>query len=116
MSKENVLENTDNVGTGSTIEISKEIEVIPEGGTEPEKETIAEVLTIKISGDVNGDGKVSSTDLSILKQYIMEEQTLEGIYLEVADINGDGDVSLTDLSLMKQQMVSLNETEEGVEE
>lgn len=107
----NVLEDTDQIGTGSTIEISKEIETIPEGETEPVKETITETLTIKISGDVNGDGKVSSTDLSILKQYVMEETTLEGLYYEVADLNGDGVVSLTDLSIMKQQMVSVSEEE-----
>ena len=38
----NVLEDTDQIGTGSTIEISKEIETIPEGETDPVKETITE--------------------------------------------------------------------------
>ena len=113
----NILEDTDSIGTGSTIEISKEIETIPEGETDPVTETVTETFTVKITGDVNGDGKVSSTDLSIIKQYIMSETTLEGLYAEVADLNGDGEVTLTDLSMIKQQIISSeNETEQGGQE
>lgn len=109
----NPLEDTDMIGTGATIEISKEIETTPEGEEEPEKITVTETLTIKVTGDLNGDGMASSTDLSLMKRYIMEEIELEGIYLEVADLNGDGEVSLTDLSMIKQQIVSDNKKEEN---
>lgn len=107
----NVLGDNDIVGTGSTIEISKEIEKIPEGQQEPVKETIKENFTIKITGDIDGNGKVTVTDLSQLKDYIMTGKGLDGIYYEAADINGDGKVTLTDLSLMKELL--LNSEEEG---
>lgn len=107
----NVLGDNDIVGTGSTIEISKEIEKIPEGQQEPVKETIKENFTIKITGDIDGNGKVTVTDLSQLKDYIMTGKGLDGIYYETADINGDGKVTLTDLSLMKELL--LNNGEEG---
>ena len=106
-----VLGDDDLVGTGSTIEISKEIEKIPEGQQEPVKETIKENFTIKITGDIDGNGKVTVTDLSQLKDYIMTGKGLDGIYYETADINGDGKVTLTDLSLMKELL--LNSEEEG---
>lgn len=106
-----VLGDDDLVGTGSTIEISKEIEKIPEGQQEPVKETIKENFTIKITGDIDGNGKVTVTDLSQLKDYIMTGKGLDGIYYEAADINGDGKVTLTDLSLMKELL--LNSEEEG---
>lgn len=112
----NVLEDTDFIGTGSKVEISKEIEKVPEEGGEPEKVTIKEEFTVKVNGDVNGDGKMSLTDLSVIKQYVMgETNLLEGIFLEAADLNGDGKVSLTDLSIIKGQIISNDETEEGNE-
>ena len=99
------------VGTGSTVEISKEIEKIPEGQEDPVKETIKENFTVKVTGDIDGNGKVTVTDLSQLKDYIMTGKSLDGIYYEAADINGDGKVTLTDLSLMKELLLNSEEEE-----
>lgn len=107
----NVLEDDDLVGTGSTIEISKEIEKIPEGQEGPVKETVKETFTIKVTGDIDGNGKITVTDLSQLKNYIMTGKNLEGIYYEAADINGDGKVTLTDISLMKELLLNSDEEE-----
>ena len=95
----------------SQIEISKEIEKIPEGQQEPVKETIKENFTIKVTGDIDGNGKVTVTDLSQLKDYIMTGKGLDEIYYEAADINGDGKVTLTDLSLMKELLLNSEEEE-----
>ena len=102
----NVLEDTDIVGTGSSIEISKEIETTPEGETEPEKSTVTETFEIIVSGDVNGDGWLSATDVSIISQAILGETTLDDTYIEAGDLNGDGKITITDLTILMQQVSS----------
>lgn len=56
------------------------------------------------SGDVNGDGKITATDLSLLKLHIVNSKELEDI--SRGDINSDGKITATDLSLMKQIIVN----------
>ena len=70
----------------------------------PESNT-AEVLL----GDVNGDGKVTLTDVSVLKNYLTG-QYVSKFNERNADMNGDGNVSITDLSLLKNSIVSGNTT------
>lgn len=70
----------------------------------PESNT-AEVLL----GDVNGDGKVTLTDVSVLKNYLTG-QHISKFNERNADMNGDGNVSITDLSLLKNSIVSGNTT------
>lgn len=70
----------------------------------PESNT-AEVLL----GDVNGDGKVTLTDVSVLKNYLTG-QHVSKFNERNADMNGDGNVSITDLSLLKNSIVSGNTT------
>ena len=112
-----VLEDTDLVGTDATLEISLEVQVEPEEPDgEPTTETLKETFKIQTNCDINGDGKLSLTDLSLLKQYIMGEIELEGSFAEVADLNGDGKITLTDLSMIKQQIVNEETEEEEVEE
>lgn len=52
-----------------------------------------------IRGDVNGDGKVSITDLSKLREYLSGGKGTVGAG---ADVNGDGKVSITDLSKLRE--------------
>ncbi len=61
-----------------------------------------------LAGDVNGDGKVSVTDLVLIKRYIVklidltEEQKTRG------DINGDEKVTVTDLIKVKRIITKLD--------
>lgn len=57
-----------------------------------------EKYTIIVTGDINGDGKLSTTDLSKLKSHIVESETLVAPYKTAADMNNDGKISPTDLS------------------
>ncbi|MBR6182167.1 MAG: hypothetical protein IKQ77_13270 [Prevotella sp.] len=50
-------------------------------------------------GDVNGDGFVNITDVSITVDYVLNGNT-EFIILENADMNNDGDVNITDISAL----------------
>lgn len=48
-------------------------------------------------GDVNHDGLVNITDVTLTVNYILTEST-EGFFVEQADINGDGGVDITDVT------------------
>ena len=50
------------------------------------------------AGDVNGDGFVNVTDVSIISAYIKGIKTLENT--EQADINEDGRVYISDISII----------------
>ncbi len=64
-------------------------EPIPATGEEPEPEVLR--------GDVNGDGKVSLSDLMRLVKYLNRDLTIDDINDKGADVNGDGKISLADL-------------------
>ncbi|MBR6834893.1 MAG: hypothetical protein IKM72_02670, partial [Oscillospiraceae bacterium] len=55
-----------------------------------------------IYGDVNSDGKVDVTDLSLLSLYLLDKTGIKGDGLKAADVNGDGSVALTDLATLRQ--------------
>lgn len=53
--------------------------------------------TLVITGDANGDGKITITDVVALQSHVVGKQTLEGAYAKAADLNGDGKVTITDV-------------------
>ena len=61
----------------------KEIKAIPDNVT--------------IKGDVNGDGKVNTTDVTTVYNYIADSNAT-GLTLDQVDINGDGNVNATDIT------------------
>lgn len=54
-------------------------------------------LTMVVTGDLNGDGKCTLTDMVQLQFHLLERQSLTGASLQAADMNGDGRVSITDM-------------------
>ena len=79
---------SEEVGTGSTV-----------------KTESGEEYTIIVKGDINGDGKVTTTDLSQLKLHVVESTLLKDPYLKAGDINSDGNVSITDVAQLKLAIV-----------
>lgn len=67
-----------------------------------------EEYTLIVTGDINGDGKLSVTDLSQLKLHIVELTLLQEPYKSAGDINYDGKISVTDLSKLKLILVGLD--------
>ena len=59
-----------------------------------------------IKGDINGDDKVSSKDLTLLKRYLADpvKYSLTEEQKKAADINGDKKVSSKDLTLLKRYL------------
>lgn len=62
----------------------------------PKNSTAMLTITEATMGDVNGDGRVSVTDVISMNSYILEEEPAQFIR-KVADLNGDGRVTITDM-------------------
>lgn len=93
--------------------IGSGIQVLNQSGTEVTTGTVGtgmtmkagtETYTIIVSGDLNGDGQITATDLAKIKQHLIELRLLEGAYLEAANVDGDEEVTITDLSRIRKAM------------
>jgi len=58
-------------------------------------------------GDLNGDNRINSTDLTLMKRYILK--SIEDLPVEddlwAADINGDGKINSTDYTYLKKYLL-----------
>ncbi len=64
-------------------------------------------------GDVNGDGTISVSDVSMLVRYILgEDEVIENfkienaVKIENADINGDGNISVSDVMALVDMILN----------
>jgi len=60
---------------------------------------------IAVRGDLDGNGKITVTDLSILNQIIVKRLAVTGVREKAADLDYSGRTSITDLSMMNQTIV-----------
>ena len=58
-----------------------------------------------VKGDTNGDGKISISDLAMIKAKLLGNNNLNGVYLSAADINKDGKISISDLAMVKAHLL-----------
>jgi hypothetical protein len=65
----------------------------------PKNSTAKLTITEAVMGDVNGDGRVSVTDVISMNSYILEEEPAQFIR-KVADLNSDGKVTITDMVMV----------------
>ena len=86
---ETVIADAENVSTGCTIT------------------TAGNIYTVIVLGDINGDGKVTSTDLLVVKRLIAGVISTVNPYLNAADINSSGSMTAADLLLIKQAICGL---------
>ena len=91
---------------GSTVEQLGKNAKVYDGKTEVTSGTLSTGMTavvgnksytLVVTGDVNGDGKITLTDVVALQSHVLDKKTLEGAYREAADLNSDGYVTLTDV-------------------
>ena len=54
-------------------------------------------VTIVVTGDVNGDGRITITDVVKLQNKVAGASSLTGAYSLAGDINGDGKITITDV-------------------
>lgn len=60
-----------------------------------------------VTGDVNGDGKITGTDLLKLKKHIVKIELLKETFLDAADVNFSTNITSTDLLKIKQAIVGI---------
>jgi beta-N-acetylglucosaminidase len=63
-------------------------------------------------GDLNGDGKISNTDLVLIRYHLVGLRKLNADEIKRADINKDGRITNTDLVLIRYHLVGLREIKE----
>lgn len=80
------LTKTELVGTGATLKIVE----------------TNDVYKTVVIGDLNGDGKITSTDLLKLKKHVTNIEKLKSEYKIAADINFSNTITTTDVLKMKQ--------------
>ena len=98
------------------IETNQEIKVVNKDGTILQENEIVstgskvivgeEEYTLVVTGDIDGNGKLTIKDLSNMKLHLIHKKILTDVYLKAADISGDGKVSLIDLSQMKLALIN----------
>ena len=64
-----------------------------------------EAGTVGIPGDVNGDGQVNITDVTMLINALMSED-FSNIVTDNADLNGDGSINITDVTTLINMVMS----------
>lgn len=83
----------DIVGTGAVISV-----IDNESGDEIYHKTVV------IFGDVNGNGKINSNDITMVKSHIFKVTYLEGIYFFAGDVNGNGKINSNDFTMIKSHI------------
>ncbi len=68
---------------------------------------VLNVTDTTLLGDVNGDGKVDTTDAKLIMQYDLKLVGDSALDLSVADVNGDGKIDTTDAKLIMQYDLGL---------
>ena len=95
-SKNELLKDNQYVGTGSTICFKDENNIIKME------------YHIVLYGDVNGDGKINSTDLLVLQRHILEIEMLNGYFKTAGNINKNGkNPSSLDSLLIQRHILGL---------
>jgi len=67
--------------------------------------TTKQSLTAVVTGDINGDGRITLTDFVQMKAHLLKKTLLSGAFLKAADVNGDGNVTLTDFVRLRSHLL-----------
>ncbi len=80
------------IGTGMLVKIM-------DGGA------VKATYTAVVTGDTNGDGQVSVTDMIAVKAHLLKKSTLSGASETAADTSGDSSISITDFIQIKAKIL-----------
>ncbi|MGN0630769.1 MAG: cellulase family glycosylhydrolase, partial [Ruminococcus sp.] len=58
-----------------------------------------------ITGDINGDGSFTVSDIVLLQKWLISEDNTEPLDCDAADINKDNRINIFDLSLLKEEFI-----------
>lgn len=80
-----------------TVQVSKNNHVTREYTVTVGAEAVTQDVRIHLKGDINGDGRVNTSDVGKANIHAKEVILLTGYQLACADINGDGKVNTSDV-------------------
>lgn len=80
-----------------------ELGVYAKGGAPEPTPIEIEVLV----GDINWDGKVASTDLTMIKRHILRIRVLSDLELLAADVDGNGNLNSTDYTMLSRYLLKI---------
>lgn len=60
-----------------------------------------------VMGDLNGDGEMKLTDLSMIRKHYLALETLTDEYEKAADVDNNGNISLNDISLIRKMILGI---------
>lgn len=93
--KNELLNETDLVGTGSKIRVKEDGKILRQ-------------YQIILYGDANGDGKINSTDLLVLQRHILEIQEMKEIFRKATNIHKNGKKPTSvDLLLIQRHILEI---------
>ena len=93
--KNELLNESDLVGTGSKIRVKEDGKVVSQ-------------YQIILYGDANGDGKINSADLLVLQRHILEIEQMKEIFTKATNINKNGKKPTSvDLLLIQRHILEL---------
>ena len=95
---DSVVSDDTAVGTGMTVDI-----------VDGDKTNAS--YTIIVTGDTNGDGNITITDMLAIKAHVLGKTELTGAYAVAADTNGDGAITITDFLQLKAQLLGKGDIE-----
>ena len=67
--------------------------------------TVKARVTVVVTGDTNGDGNITITDMLAVKSYLLKKTTLTGAATKAADTSGDRAISITDFIQIKAHIL-----------
>ena len=65
-------------------------------------------LSVVVTGDINGDGNITLSDMLMIKSHILGKTTLSGAAALAADTNDDKALSITDFLQIKAHILGKN--------
>ena len=69
---------------------------------------LVQSLSVVVTGDVNGDGTISITDLVQINNHLLKKAELSGAAAIAADVNADGVISITDLVQINNHLLKIS--------
>ena len=68
-------------------------------------------VTVVVTGDTNGDGSITITDMLAVKSHLLKKSTLSGAAAKAADTSGDKAISITDFIQIKAHILGKEKTQ-----
>ncbi|MBQ2827233.1 MAG: dockerin type I repeat-containing protein, partial [Clostridia bacterium] len=91
-----------------TMKVSKNNHVTREYELTVGTGNVTQDVKIHLKGDINGDGRVNTTDVGRANAHAKKTNLLSGYELSCADVSGDGKVNTTDVGRMNAHAKKTN--------